>query len=206
MGAGLAFECKLRYPEMFTRYEELCTQGLLSPGKLWLYQSAPKSVLCFPTKSSWKLPSKLEYLETGLENFVTTYEKRKITSAAFPLLGADRGGLSADLVEQTMTRFLSKVSDMIDIEIYHYDPKAKDELFDKFAAQFIEFTDTELAQITEVTERRIAIVRAGIEGQRIYQLNQLTQLPGIGEASLEKIFSSVMAPTDATGLQQGLGI
>ena len=38
MGAGIALECRLRYPTMFERYKELCDTNLLQPGLLWLYK------------------------------------------------------------------------------------------------------------------------------------------------------------------------
>ena len=162
MGAGLAFECKLRYRKMFERYEDLCKQKLLTPGKLWLYQGEPKSILCFPTKNSWKLPSQIDYIKQGLNNFIQTYEQRGITSIAFPLLGADRGGLSQSLVENLMIEHLEPISSQVNIEIYRYDPKAKDDLFDKFAHQFEAHTDKQLTELSGVSERRIGIVRAGL--------------------------------------------
>ena len=42
-------------------------------------------VLNFPTKYHWKYPSKIEYLEKGLQKFVDTYQSQGITSIAFPL-------------------------------------------------------------------------------------------------------------------------
>jgi len=36
MGAGIAFEYRLRYPDMFQQYRALCEQGQFSIGKLWM--------------------------------------------------------------------------------------------------------------------------------------------------------------------------
>ena len=36
MGAGIALEFKLRYPEMFVRYVEHCRSKQIDIGKLWL--------------------------------------------------------------------------------------------------------------------------------------------------------------------------
>ena len=41
MGAGIAYEFRLRYPEMFARYVELCSEdnpNKIDIGKLWLYK------------------------------------------------------------------------------------------------------------------------------------------------------------------------
>ena len=81
--------------EMFEKYKELCQSKMIGIGKLWLYKSedTPQWVLNFPTKFHWKYPSKMEYLEAGLQKFVDSYEEKGITSIAFPLLGTHNGGL-----------------------------------------------------------------------------------------------------------------
>lgn len=84
----------------------------------------------FPTKTHWKLPSEYEYIEKGLQKFVETYKEKGITSIAFPLLGANNGGLDGKKVEELMISYLSQCD--IPIEIYHYDPQAPDDLFEEF--------------------------------------------------------------------------
>ena len=69
MGKGIALVYKLRYPKMFDLYQEHCKSKLIGIGKLWLYKGEPDApwVLNFPTKFHWKYPSKLEYVEKGLQ-------------------------------------------------------------------------------------------------------------------------------------------
>ena len=102
MGKGIALVFKLRYPLMFDIYKGFCKSKQIGIGKLWLYKGEPEEpwVLNFPTKFHWKYPSKLEYIELGLEKFVTTYKEKGITSIAFPMLGTNNGGLSKDEVFQ----------------------------------------------------------------------------------------------------------
>jgi O-acetyl-ADP-ribose deacetylase (regulator of RNase III) len=107
MGAGIALEFRLREPEMYRRYVEICKAGKLSPGVLWLYKSAQPQVLNFPTKKDWKHPSRPEYLENGLSKFAATYREKGITSIAFPMLGADKGGLPIHVSREIMRRYLS---------------------------------------------------------------------------------------------------
>jgi len=45
MGTGIALEFKLRYPDMFTKYKQLCEQQQLDIGKLWLYKSEARWTL-----------------------------------------------------------------------------------------------------------------------------------------------------------------
>ena len=85
MGAGIALEFRLRYPKMLKEYKGLCEQNKISIGNLWLYKSNDKSILNFPTKFHWKYPSKIEWLESGLQKFIESYENKGITSIAFPI-------------------------------------------------------------------------------------------------------------------------
>lgn len=116
MGKGIALEFKLRYPEMFKRYQELCKQQLIKTGNLWLYKSPEKWILNFPTKDDWRNKTKIEYLTTGLQKFLDTYKEKGITSIAFPLLGANNGGLDPKLSLDVMENYLKQCD--IDVDIY----------------------------------------------------------------------------------------
>lgn len=113
MGKGLALQFKRLYPSMFLKYKDICQQGLLMPGKLWLWKGngLTKDVLCFPTKLDWRKPSTKEYIEDGLKKFVNTYKSKNIKSIAFPLLGAGCGMLDKDEVLSMMKYWLGKCED-----------------------------------------------------------------------------------------------
>lgn len=117
MGKGIALEYKKRYPEMFTKYKKICDSKLFSMGQLYLYKTDEKWILNFPTKQDWRNPSKTEYLELGLKKFIETYKEKGITSIAFPLLGANNGGLDPKVSLEIMCKFLTQC----DIPIYIYD-------------------------------------------------------------------------------------
>ncbi len=116
MGKGLALSFKQRYPEMFDRYKIACEKHLLTIGKLMLFYEADHWLLLFPTKENWRNPSKLEYIEKGLNKFVQTYAEKNITSAAFPRLGCGNGELDWNDVKPLMEKYLKKLP--IDIYIY----------------------------------------------------------------------------------------
>ena len=84
MGKGIAKEFKQIYPEMFTEYQRLCDKGAFDIGNLWIYQTSHKWVLNFPTKRDWRQPSRLEYIQAGLEKFVARYHDYGITFISFP--------------------------------------------------------------------------------------------------------------------------
>lgn len=122
MGKGIAKRYKEVYPEMYSQYRELCESNLLQIGKLWLYKTETKWVLNFPTKKHWRNPSKLEYIESGLKKFVSTYEEKKITSISFPQLGVGNGGLDWEKqVKPLMEKYLKGLP--IDVFIHLYDQK-----------------------------------------------------------------------------------
>lgn len=118
MGKGIALEFKKRYPDMYLKYKEICEQGLLEPGKLWIYPvpDSDLKILNFPTKKHWSSKSKLEYITSGLEKFVNTYKQKGITEIAFPLLGCTNGGLNYQGVLPLMINTLNPLD--INVEIY----------------------------------------------------------------------------------------
>src|SRR5438034_6813010 len=116
MGKGLALAFKERYPAMFAVYQQECKAGKLRIGRPTLYKVSTPWILNFPTKDHWRPPSKLEYLEKGLEYLVANYQKTGIQSIAFPKLGAQNGKLSWDDVGPLMAKYLSQ----LDIDVYVY--------------------------------------------------------------------------------------
>ena len=55
MGAGIAYEFKLRFPEMFEKYKSFCDSGHIDIGNLWIYKLTKNDnemyeyILNFPT-------------------------------------------------------------------------------------------------------------------------------------------------------------
>ena len=122
MGKGLAKEFKKIYPEMFKEYQLYCEQGSLDIGKLWLYKTDHKWILNFPTKKSWRSPSKIEYIEAGLSKLTLTYAEKGITSISFPLLGCGNGELDWETeVHPLIKKYLNKLP--IDIYVHLYNAK-----------------------------------------------------------------------------------
>jgi O-acetyl-ADP-ribose deacetylase (regulator of RNase III) len=118
MGKGIAKEFRTIYPDMFSEYQRLCEAGLFDVGQLWLYKTHHKWVLNFPTKRHWRQPSKLEYIEGGLNKFAETYHTMGISSVAFPMLGCGNGELSWEQVRPLMEKYLKNL--LVDVYIYLY--------------------------------------------------------------------------------------
>lgn len=193
MGAGIALECRLRYPDMHEKYIKLCDSNQIDIGLLWIYKSTNRWVLNFPTKKHWKYPSKKEYLHIGLDKFVNTYQEKGIESIAFPLLGADKGGIPQEESLSIMMSYLNKPS--IDIEIYRYDQKAKDDLYDKTKEWLLSQDVNYISTITKLRKDYVVKIIDAIQSPNIVQLNQLALVQGIGIKTLEKIFNSTRDST-----------
>jgi O-acetyl-ADP-ribose deacetylase (regulator of RNase III) len=119
MGRGVAKEFKRIYPEMYRQYRALCDKKQFQIGQLWLYKTPHKWILNFPTKKHWRHPSKLEYIEAGLEKFVGTYAAKGMTSVAFPMLGCGNGELDWESqVHPLMKKYLTGLPISIYIHIY----------------------------------------------------------------------------------------
>lgn len=203
MGAGIALECRLRYPQMFEQYARLCADARLDIGQLWLYKTPQRWVLNFPTKKHWRYPSRPEYLRLGLQKFVDTYQARGITSVAFPLLGAHNGGLPPKESLALMLHYLGACT--IPVEIYEYDPACADDAFDGFKAAFLHLSDAAIAQQSGLRMDAVRRIRDALHRPGLCQLGQLAQVPGIGDKTLEKSFAFVARQAGAAAAGAALG-
>ena len=195
MGAGIAFEFKLRFPEMFEKYKKFCDNGQIKIGNLWIYKLTKydnenfQYVLNFPTKEHWKYPTKIEYLELGLQKFINTYTEKGITSIAFPLLGASKGGLSEETSIQIMKKYLSQID--IPVEIWYFDPTAKDDLYEDFKDKFLNFDIEIIKEQSGLRKDLIKKIQLALQREEINSLSGLLREKGIGVTTLEKSFNFI---------------
>ncbi len=187
MGAGIAYECRLRYPEMYSRYVELCNEKKISIGTLWIYKSDNKWILNFPTKNHWKYESKIEYLEKGLQKFLDTYKEKGIKSIAFPLLGASNGGIPEKKSIEVMKKYLEQC-DNINIEIYYFDPYAYDDLYLKFKEIWTRVPEKELKkELKKLKEKEHKNLRERLDDlMKENSLNNSREIDKIHEKLKEK--------------------
>ena len=204
MGKGMALECKLRFPEMFIKYKDSCDKKLFKPGYLQIYKNSKPWILNFPTKIHWKDPSKIEYLEKGLKKFQDEYLNKNISSIAFPLLGASLGGLSEELVYETMTKYLEPLNN-IDIEIYEYDYMASDNLFDIFYNKVSEFTVDDYKLVLKLNKTAAENLKNAIDGKSVKSMLGIQDVPQIGTKAIESIHNFIRDDKDIT-IQKSLDI
>lgn len=126
MGKGVALTFKQRWPENFKAYKRACDKKALNPGTMLVYDThqllpsdGPRFVVNFPTKAHWRSPSKLSYIEQGLDALVREIRKYGITSIALPPLGCGNGGLNWDDVKPLIA---AKLSDLSDVRVVVFSP------------------------------------------------------------------------------------
>lgn len=183
MGAGIALEFKLRYPEMFKDYETKCKAKLIKTGKVDYYRCNGSPVIInFPAKWHFKYPSKMIWIEQGLDNFAETYSKHNISSVAFPKLGANKGGLDWEKVKKIMIKHLSP----LDIDIYicldqNHAEGIEKNMLDRFNSSSVD----QLSQVVKLTEKQKSNMQKHMPYHRFWKI---AETEGIGIKTYSDIF------------------
>lgn len=125
MGKGLALEFKRRYPEAcFLDYAQACRRKELVPGTVRPFHAGDgRWVVSFPTKSHWRNPSKVEYVESGLISLARLVHLNAIESIAIPALGCGLGGLSWNTVVRPLIEAAFADLDGC-VDVWLYPPEA----------------------------------------------------------------------------------
>ena len=121
MGKGIALMFKERFPQNFEAYTHACKSDELRIGKMFLSENreffGPKWIVNFPTKTHWRVNTKLVWIEEGLQDLVRIIREKDIRSVAIPPLGCGNGGLDWDDVRPLVVAALETVENL-DVVIY----------------------------------------------------------------------------------------
>ena len=121
MGKGIALMFKERFPLNFKAYEHACRNQEVRIGMMFVTESeeffGPRWIINFPTKTHWRVKTRLEWIEQGLRDLVRVVNDKKIRSLAVPPLGCGNGGLDWRDVRPLIVNTLSTV-DGLDAVIY----------------------------------------------------------------------------------------
>lgn len=185
MGTGLALEFSLRYPKMFNEYKNDCENKLVKIGKINLYKEENQIILNFPTKYHWKYPSKIEWIEKGLDYIVQNFKTWNIKSIAIPPLGCNNGGLDFERdVRPIIERKLSNLDILVIICIDPGFPEGKEkQMLDLFKNENLEQLCIVLKINSKTKESLIANQRL------INRFYEIKEISGVGIKSYEKIFN-----------------
>lgn len=121
MGKGIALQFKEKFPLNFKLYQKACKNNQVVTGLMFVTRTStftnPKYIINFPTKTNWRTPSKLEYIEEGLNDLVSVLLENHIQSVTLPPLGCGNGGLDWKDVKPIIEKKLSPISNKISIEV-----------------------------------------------------------------------------------------
>lgn len=123
MGKGIALMFKEHFPENFRIYEKACKAHSFDVGQLLVTKrdqlTGPKWIVNFPTKKHWRQPSRMEWIESGLEELRRFILESEIVSIALPPLGSGNGGLDW---EDVRPRVIEALGDLDHVHIIVYEP------------------------------------------------------------------------------------
>ncbi|MDQ3231917.1 MAG: macro domain-containing protein [Pseudobdellovibrionaceae bacterium] len=125
MGKGIALQFKKAFPANFESYKEACKLGQVKVGKMFVFKTQgvinPKYIINFPTKDHWKGKSRMEYIESGLNDLREVIKYYDLKSIAIPPLGCGLGGLDWQKVKPLIQ---DKLKDFENVNIIVFEPSA----------------------------------------------------------------------------------
>lgn len=126
MGKGIALMFKERFEENYKAYAAACRAGEVQVGRMFVTPGVelegPRWIINFPTKKDWKHPTKLEWVQSGLEALKQVITDKQIRSIAIPPLGCGNGGLEWAVVRPMIEAALS---DLPEVAVLVYEPTPK---------------------------------------------------------------------------------
>lgn len=94
MGAGIALIFKMKYPEMFHHYRELCLKKEVEPGDCFIWKTKDGMIIYnLMVKNHWSNPSEVQWVNDSLIAMFEHARDNKITSIALPKVACGLGKL-----------------------------------------------------------------------------------------------------------------
>ncbi len=126
MGKGIALMFKEQFPRNFEAYARACDAGEMRTGKMFVTENkelfGPRWIINFPTKTHWRVKTKIEWVEDGLKDLVRVIRENNIHSIAIPPLGCGNGGLDWHDVRPLIEAALEELDG---VNAIVYEPTAK---------------------------------------------------------------------------------
>ena len=126
MGKGIALMFKERFPKNFKEYARACKRNEIRIGRMFVTESeelfGPRWIINFPTKTHWRVRTRLSWIQNGMDDLVRTIVNNNIRSVAVPPLGCGNGGLEWRAVKPVIVAALESVTDL---DALIYEPTEK---------------------------------------------------------------------------------
>jgi O-acetyl-ADP-ribose deacetylase (regulator of RNase III) len=121
MGKGIALQFKQAFPANYEAYRRACDAGEVRLGKMHVFDTGsmifPRYIINFPTKGHWKAKSRIQDIQSGLDDLIRVIRERKIKSVAVPPLGCGNGGLDWSEVEPLISDAFAAVPE-VDAQLF----------------------------------------------------------------------------------------
>ncbi|MFI2818968.1 MULTISPECIES: type II toxin-antitoxin system antitoxin DNA ADP-ribosyl glycohydrolase DarG [Halomonadaceae] len=116
MGKGIALMFKEAFPENFAAYEAACKHQQVVTGRMFVTERdallGPRWIINFPTKQHWRAKTRVEWIESGLEDLKQVIREKGIRSIALPPLGCGNGGLDWAMVRPRIEAALAELDNV----------------------------------------------------------------------------------------------
>ena len=116
MGKGLARQFADRYPQIVIPYRQACQNGNLTTERCFVQRirrkGMPQHVVNLATKNDWRNPSRIEWINAGLQDMYRQLAALDVTSVGLPALGAGLGGLPWEAVLTVIKRHAGQNPDI----------------------------------------------------------------------------------------------
>ena len=124
MGKGIALMFKEAFPENYRAYAAACKRNAVEVGHMFVTErrdwiGGPRWIVNFPTKEHWRNPSRMEWVQEGLQDLKRFILEHHIRSIALPALGSGNGGLNWREVRPLIEDALG---DLADVSVIVYEP------------------------------------------------------------------------------------
>lgn len=191
MGKGIALQFKRAFPDNFKAYAAACKTGEVEVGRMFVVPNAtldgPRWLINFPTKRHWKAGSRIEWVESGLEDLVATIDRLGIRSIAVPPLGAGNGGLDWTAVRPLI---IEKLGSIDDVDVLLFPPVVGHH---KISGKPVKMTWGRAAVIklveAYVRSREITEPWSGGQGASALEIQKLMYFANIAEPKLKLTFA-----------------
>lgn len=118
MGKGIAYQFKMKFPQNNEDYVKACKSGKLFVGTVHFCVEGGKTIINFPTKNKWRAPSKMEYIEKGLDAMLEILPSLGVRTVAIPPLGCGNGGLEWEKVKRLLEDKLQNYQNRFEFIIF----------------------------------------------------------------------------------------
>lgn len=181
MGAGLALEYKLRYPDMYADYERQCNLGNIKIGYLDIFDNNGIKIMNFPTKDHWRMPSEIKWIEKGLLYLYENFKEMNVESIAFPKLGTNHGGLEWEKVRNLMVKCFERIPS---IQFYICLDKSEPKGVEGKMLNLLENISENEAMNIGISSRVYNNIKDSFPLRRFFYL---TRVPGVGKVTYKKL-------------------